>query len=85
VYVGLTPYYDGKSWSWHGEWWPTEAFFESFAELNGWEIERMHVGGNIPHQNLCVRMVKKQDREFTMPDMSLFVRNKTGKADYVRP
>ena len=50
IYVGLTPYHDGKSWWWHGEWYPTEAFFESFAELNGWEIERMHVGLEVPHQ-----------------------------------
>lgn len=71
VYVGQTPYHDGKSWWWHGEHYPTEAFYESFAELNGWQIERMYVGRDIPNQNLYVRMRKVHDLSFTMPDEKL--------------
>ena len=71
VLVTLTPYYDGKSWWWHGEYYPTEAFFESFAELNGWEIERMDRVLPPPHTNLQARLRKLADGPFTMPDESL--------------
>ena len=71
VYVGQCPYYDGKSWWWHGSFYPTEAFYESFAELNGWEIERMGTDRPEPNKNLYVRMQKVHDLSFTMPDISL--------------
>ena len=71
VYVGQTPYYDGKSWWWHGEYYPTEAFFEAFAELNGWHIERIYVDREVPNQNLYVRMRREANVDFTMPDESL--------------
>lgn len=75
VYVGQTPYHDGRNWWWHGEWYPTEGFFESFAELNGWRIERMYTDRPEPNKNLYVRMVKQQDCEFIMPDLSLIKKN----------
>jgi len=75
VYVGQCPYHDGKSWWWHGEWYPTEGFYESFAELNGWKIERMGLDRPEPNRNLYVRMVKGEDCPFTMPDLSLIKRN----------
>jgi len=76
VYVGLTPYPGGESWYWHGEYFPTEGFFESFAELNGWEIEKMHQGREIPHRNLYVRMRKISDGDFIMPDEDLIYFNR---------
>ena len=75
VYVGQCPYYDGKSWWWHGEWYPTEGFYESFAELNGWEIERMATDRPEPNKNLYVRMKKVHDLSFTMPDLALIKHN----------
>ena len=75
VYVGQTPYHDGKSWWWHGEHYPTEAFFESFVETNGWQIERMYRDRQPPFENLYVRMRKFADRSFTMPDLPLIKRN----------
>jgi len=75
VYVGQTPYHDGNSWWWHGEWYPTEGFFESCADLNGWKIERMYRGMKPPHENLYVRMVKGEDCPFTMPDLGLIKHN----------
>ena len=71
VYVGQTPYHDGKSWWWHGEHYPTEAFFESFAELNNWDIQRIYVDRDVPNQNLYVRMQKLGDKPFTTPDLKL--------------
>ena len=71
LYVGQCPYYDGKSWWWHGNYYPTEAFYESFADLNGWSIERMGRGLKPPNENLYVRMRKIEDLSFTMPDASL--------------
>ena len=76
VYVGQTPYHDRQSWWWHGKYYPTEQFFESFAAINGWEIERMYAGKDSPWRNLYVRMRRLDDREFTMPDESLIVINK---------
>jgi len=75
VYVGQTPYHDGKSWWWHGDWYPTEDFFKSFAELNNWDIERMYIDREVPNQNLYVRMIKEEDAPFAMPDLSLIKRN----------
>ena len=75
VYVGQCPYHDGKSWWWHGEWYPTEAFYESFAELNGWEIERMDTDRPEPNKNLYVRMQKVHDLSFTCPDLKLIKYN----------
>ena len=76
TYVGLTPYHDGRSWWWHAEWLPTEAFFESYAALNGWHIDRLYSSGRPePFRNLYVRMVRAEDRPFTMPDLSLIKRN----------
>lgn len=75
VYVGQTPYHDGKSWWWHGEWYPTEAFFIDFAERNGWEIERLYSGREKPNENLYCRMVRTLDAEFDGIDESLIVHN----------
>jgi hypothetical protein len=77
IYVGSTPYPDGKSWTWHGNHYVTEAFYESFADLNGWVIERMGRGDPIPHECLFVRMRKVEDLPFTMPNESLIVYNET--------
>jgi hypothetical protein len=71
VYVGQTPYPDGKSWWWHGEHYPTEDFYKSFAELNNWDIIRLYKGREIPNENLYCRMQKKANPEFRMPDTSL--------------
>jgi hypothetical protein len=71
VYVGQCPYHDGRSWWWHGIYYPTEAFYESFADLNGWQIERMGTDLPEPNKNLYVRMRKVEEKEFAMPDESL--------------
>lgn len=76
VYVGQTPYHDGKSWWWHGEYYPTEAFFESFAAKNGWKIERMYRDRQPPNENLYVRMLKVLDGLFEMPDPALIKYNR---------
>jgi SAM-dependent methyltransferase len=77
VYCGLTPYPDGKSWWWHGSWYPTAAFFESFADLNGWVIEKIYKDRPDPFSNLYCRMQKlAHEVDFTMPDMALIKHNK---------
>ena len=76
VYVGQTPYHDGKSWWWHGEHYPTEQFFESFAELNGWEIDRLYRDRHPPNENLYCRMRKVESKGFTMPDLALIHYNR---------
>lgn len=76
VYVGQHPAPNSDSWWWHGMHYPTEEFYEAFAELNGWEIERMGRGLEPPHENLYVRMRKLEDRDFTMPNESLIYYNR---------
>jgi len=75
VYVGQCPYYDGKSWWWHGNWYPTEKFYTEFAQLNGWVIEKMGTDLPAPNKNLYVRMRKRANYTFTMPDESLIKYN----------
>lgn len=76
ILCSLTPYPDGKNWWWHGDWYPTEGFFQSFAALNGWELERLYKDREPPFCNLYARLKKTEDKPFTMPDLSLIKRNK---------
>ena len=75
VYVGQTPYHDGKSWWWHGEWYPTEDFFLDFAERNGWEVERLYRGKEQPNENLYCRMVRVNGNDFDGINERLIVKN----------
>jgi hypothetical protein len=76
VYVGQHPEPSSDSWWWHGNHYPTEQFYESFAELNGWKIERMARDLPAPNKNLYVRMRRIEEKDFTMPDESLIYFNK---------
>ena len=75
VYVGQTPYHDGKSWWWHGEWYPTEQWYEDFAAKNHWVIERMYRDREPPNENLYVRMRKQDHVTYTDPDYTKIKRN----------
>lgn len=76
VYVGQCPVPNSESWWWHGKHYPTEQFYESFADLNGWGIEKMGRGLPVPNENLYVRMRKVRDLQFFhMPDESLIYFN----------
>lgn len=76
IYVGLTPYHDGRNWWWHGDWYPTEKFYETFAKLNGWEIERLYADREEPHKNLMCRMRKVEEVEQVSIPLSHIVRNR---------
>ena len=76
LYVGQCPAPNSDSWWWHGNYYPTEGFYESFCDLNGWRIERMGRGLNPPNENLYVRMRRIEDKPFTMPDESLIYFNR---------
>lgn len=62
-------------WWWHGEWYPWPAFYQQFADLNGYEIERLDVGREFPNRNIRARLRKVEDREFTMPGRETLYRN----------
>ena len=66
-YVGQTPYADGRNWWWHGQHYVTEKFYEDFAAMNGWKIERLYVGREEPYRNLYCRMQKLESAAFHMP------------------
>ena len=74
VLVSMTPL--KGNWWWHGEWYPTEDFYQSFAHLNGYIIEFMGIGREYPFQNIDVRMRKEANDKFIMPSMDLIYRNK---------
>ena len=76
VYVGQHPAPNSDSWWWHGMHYPTEEFYEQFADVNGWEIERMGRGLKAPNENLYVRMRRVTKMDFTMPDESLIYFNR---------
>jgi len=76
VYVHLTPYPGGKDWPRHGHWYPTEDFLHSFAENNGWEVEKIGIQRTEPHRNVYGRLRKVHDVPFLGYDESLLWRNK---------
>jgi len=74
VLVSMTPY--PGDWWWHGYWYPTEDFYMSFAEMNGYRIDYIGIGREKPHRNIDVRMTKVLDEEFVMPASSMMYHNK---------
>ena len=73
VVISMCPY--PGDWWWHGEQYPTEAFYEQFADRNGYRIEYMGIGNEAPRRNIDVRMSKVDDIPFTMPDLKTIYRN----------
>ncbi len=73
LFVSTTPL--PGDWDWHGRWYPTEEFYKSFADLNGFEIDRLYVGCDAPRRMICARMKRVKDVPFVMPDMSLIYDN----------
>jgi hypothetical protein len=74
VFVSTTP--APHTFVRHGRWYPTTAFYQEFAALNGFRIERMErfeVGTN--KVIIAVRMVRVLDKQFEMPDESLIFDN----------
>lgn len=59
----------------HGLLYPTEAFYRSLADLNGFTIERLYEQTERRGTNICVRMQRVEDRPFVMPDETLIYRN----------
>lgn len=52
----------------HGGWYPTEAFYRNFAELNGYAIEQLYVVGDAPCRYINCRMAKHTDVPFAWPE-----------------
>lgn len=74
VICSVTPY--PGTWWWHGWWYPTETFFEQFAELNGYEIQRLDtIDLSDKKTNLRARLMKVAHKPFIMPDESTLYRN----------
>lgn len=65
-----TPY--PGDWWWHGIWYPTEAFIEELAELNGLGVERLYVAGDEPRRGLMARLMRLRDEPFQMPTVPLY-------------
>lgn len=77
VLVSTTPL--PGDWSWHGFHYPSESFFFSFAELNGYSVERLFVHGLAPRQMIFARLVKVARLPFTMPPAHLIFFNRECK------
>jgi len=72
VLVSITPH-DGDFLK-HGILYPTIKFYEEFASKNGYEIEKLYIGGNSPRRMIFTRMYKKTDDKFKMPNDIFIIR-----------
>ncbi len=65
-------------WWWHGEWYPTSAFYQQLATRNGMVAAWISQYGQPPRRCLCFRARKPVHgaNVFTMPDMDTLVYNK---------
>lgn len=68
VLVSITPKGDGKNWPKHGFYYPKKAFFEQFADLNGYKIEMLYHGKNAPTACTYAKLTKQKNTDFTMPE-----------------
>lgn len=74
VFVSTTP--APHTFPRHGRWYPSTSFYTDFADLNGFQIERLErfrVGTN--KDLIAVRMVRVLDKPFTMPYPELIFDN----------
>ena len=71
--ASVTPMYG--DWWWHGEYYPTPAFYEQFAN-NGYQIDYLETGREHPNRNICARLLKISDKPFVMPDENTMMFNK---------
>ncbi len=63
-------------WAVHGRWYPTQDFYIALAALNGFEVERLYVGGlKAGRLNMCARLVRKSSPPFVMPPAALIFDN----------
>lgn len=75
VLLSTTPLPGGDDWWWHGEWYPTKAFYEQLADLNHFHVERITIEQPQPRRMFFVRLVRMKVAAFVMPDLSLITRN----------
>ncbi len=55
-------------WHWHGNFYPKQEFYRQYAERNGYRLDHLAIGREAPNRNIDVRMVKVEEKPFTMPD-----------------
>lgn len=72
AFISITPH-SGDHLT-HGIWYPMVEFYEEFAYKNGYDIEKLYIIGKAPKRLVQVRMYKKEDKNFTMPDASFMIR-----------
>jgi hypothetical protein len=65
LFVSATPV--PGDWKGHGLFYPPAAFYDDFARLNGFRIERMQIAGPAPRRCIYVRMARTVMRPFAMP------------------
>lgn len=60
----------GPNWDHHGFWHPSLEWYQEFADLNNYVVERLDIedfGGRDYRDVTCIRLRKIQDLPFTMP------------------
>jgi hypothetical protein len=72
LFLSMTP--RPGSYRGHGLFYPTPAFYWTFAVLNGFEIERLYEDGRPGKRVLMVRMRRVGEMDFTMPEETLLFR-----------
>jgi len=64
----------GPGWESHGFWHPTLEWYQEFADINGYVVERLEeewFGGRQTRKVTCVRLLKTQKLPFNMPTLPI--------------
>lgn len=69
VLLSATP--EPGQWSGHGLHYPTDEFYRQLCALNGLTLHRLYSAHEPPQRMWFARMVRSEDKPFTMPDESL--------------
>ena len=75
IFISTTPYPKERYYIHHGIWYPQVSFFERFASLNDYIIDKLYVVGKTGARMVFCRMGKKSEKEFVMPEHNLIIKH----------
>lgn len=60
-------------WAGHGRWYPSQAWYREYCELNGYDVESLGIEEAEPNRGLvCLKARKIEDRQFRMPTEPIY-------------
>lgn len=70
VFVSTTP--APGDWQWHGDYYPTDKFYEELADMNGFSLDRLYPSGAEPRRMWFCRMTRRELTVFSMPKGNMY-------------